>query len=177
MTMIHLESVLKEIDALRVVRIPPDGTIDLVSLGAVRAILERAAAEPHHNPDCPIGIPHCQQCIDERNRTAPSRDAGLEDGVFAELFRAVAKFPTWPTDPLHALAVLGEEFGELTKAMLQFTYEPHKTSLDEIHTEAIQMAAMALRLIASLDKYQYQPSKQHSQALSAHADTLRGERG
>jgi NTP pyrophosphatase (non-canonical NTP hydrolase) len=50
----------------------------------------------------------------------------IEQLVQAELARAVAKFPTWPTDPLHALAVLGEEFGELTKAMLQHTYEPHK---------------------------------------------------
>ncbi len=36
------------------------------------------------------------------------------EAVKAELTRATAKFPTWPTDPLHALAVLGEEFGELT---------------------------------------------------------------
>lgn len=27
------------------------------------------------------------------------------DDVKAELDRAVAKFPTWPTDPLHAVAV------------------------------------------------------------------------
>ena len=35
--------------------------------------------------------------------------------ILAELERATEKFPTWPTDPLHALAVLGEEFDELTK--------------------------------------------------------------
>src|SRR5262245_39329369 len=52
--------------------------------------------------------------------------------ILEEVMRAVAKFPTWPTDPLHALAVLGEEFGELTKEMLQLTYEPHKTSIDEV---------------------------------------------
>lgn len=83
--------------------------------------------------------------------------------IAAELARAVSKFPTWPTDPLHALAVLGEEFGELTKAMLQFTYEPHKTSIDEIRTEALQTAAMALRLYRSLDRYEYRPAPQHSQ--------------
>lgn len=65
--------------------------------------------------------------------------------IEAEVARAVAKFPTWPTDPLHALAVLGEEFGELTKAMLQLTYEPHKSSAEEVRTEALQTAAMALR--------------------------------
>lgn len=86
----------------------------------------------------------------------------LED-VLAELDRATRKFPTWPTDPLHALAVLGEEYGELNKAMLQLTYEPHKTSPEEVQTEAIQTAAMALRLAMSLDRYCYAPCSQHSQ--------------
>lgn len=88
--------------------------------------------------------------------------------VQAELARATKKFPTWPTDPLHALAVLGEEFGELTKAMLQFTYEPHKkvTRMD-IRAEAIQTAAMALRLAMSLPMYDYAPGPQHSQAGGA----------
>jgi NTP pyrophosphatase (non-canonical NTP hydrolase) len=87
----------------------------------------------------------------------------VTDEVLNELDRATAKFPTWPTDPLHAIAVLGEEFGELTKAMLQFTYEPHKTNLDEIKKEAIQTAAMALRLVMSLDQYEYKGCDQHTQ--------------
>lgn len=86
------------------------------------------------------------------------------DDILAELERATTKFPTWPTDPLHALAVLGEEFGELNKAMLQLTYEPHKTSGEEVRTEAIQTAAMALRLAMSLDVYEYRPCLQHSQS-------------
>ncbi len=83
--------------------------------------------------------------------------------VFAELAKATRKFPTWPTDPLHALAVLGEEYGELTKDMLQMVYEPHKTSRENVRTEALQTAAMALRLFASLDEYQYKPGEQHAQ--------------
>lgn len=83
--------------------------------------------------------------------------------IQAELARATAKFPTWPTDPLHALAVLGEEFGELNKAMLQLVYEPHKASKEEVRTEAIQTAAMALRLAMSLDRYEYLPGPQHEQ--------------
>ncbi len=89
---------------------------------------------------------------------------GTVEVVLAELERATKKFPTWPTDPLHALAVLGEEFGELTKAMLQLTYEPHKTSPEEVRMEAIQTAAMALRLLNSLDKYEYKRGEQHAQA-------------
>lgn len=83
--------------------------------------------------------------------------------ALAELERAMAKFPTWPTDPLHALAVLGEEFGELTKAMLQCTYEPHKSGRGDVYVEAIQTAAMALRLAMSLDRYQYERAQQHTQ--------------
>lgn len=83
--------------------------------------------------------------------------------VQAEMARACTKFPTWPTDPLHALAVLGEEFGELTKDMLQLCYEPHKTSRENVRKEAMQTAAMALRLVMSLDAYDYKRGPQHSQ--------------
>lgn len=88
----------------------------------------------------------------------------MDELIRNELNRAVEKFPTWPTDPLHALAVLGEEFGELTKEMLQMVYEPHKTSKEAVRTEAIQTAAMAIRLAISLDDYEYLKSPQHSQA-------------
>lgn len=80
-----------------------------------------------------------------------------------EVERATAKFPTWPTDPLHALAVLGEEFGELTKAVLQHTYEPHKANLDDVRTEALQTAAMAIRFLMSFDRYAYRHCEQHRQ--------------
>lgn len=83
--------------------------------------------------------------------------------IFAELDRATTKFPTWPTDPLHALAVLSEEYGELAKEMLQFVYEPHKTNREEIHKEAVQTAAMAIRLAMSLSVYDYKPGLQHNQ--------------
>ena len=94
---------------------------------------------------------------------APYRPADIVGSVWGELERAVAKFPTWPTDPLHALAVLGEEFGELTKDVLQMTYEPGKTSAENVRKEAIQTAAMALRFVASLDVYIYRAGEQHRQ--------------
>ncbi len=91
--------------------------------------------------------------------------------VLAEIARATKKFPGWPTDPLHALAVLGEEFGELTRAMLQRTYEPHKATTEDVRTEAVQTAAMALRLLFSLDCYEYKPCAQHAQTASPQKDT------
>lgn len=84
--------------------------------------------------------------------------------VMDEVARATRKFPTWPTDPLHAVAILGEEFGELTKAVLQTIYEPHKVREGELRTEAIQTAAMALRFLASIDRYEFAPCAQHEQS-------------
>lgn len=87
--------------------------------------------------------------------------------IFAEVRRATAKFPTWPTDPLHALAVLGEEYGELNKAILQSVYEPHKSGPADVREEAIQTAAMAIRFVMSLDTYDYKQCEQHEQAEAA----------
>lgn len=46
--------------------------------------------------------------------------------VRVELGTKLDKFPVWPTDPLHAVAILAEEVGELTKAIVEHTYETHK---------------------------------------------------
>ncbi|MGL4232659.1 MAG: hypothetical protein ACRCWJ_14945 [Casimicrobium sp.] len=87
----------------------------------------------------------------------------VAQAVSAEIAKAMRKFPTWPTDPLHAIAVLGEEFGELTKDVLQMVYEPHKTSMDNVRKEALQTAAMAYRFLASIDVYQFARCDQHEQ--------------
>lgn len=89
--------------------------------------------------------------------------AGVNE-MLAEVYRATEKFPTWPTDPLHALAVLGEEYGELNKAVLQAVYEPHKSSPVDVREEAIQCAAMAVRFLMSLQVYRYDECEQHLQA-------------
>lgn len=89
--------------------------------------------------------------------------------IIDEIERAVRKFPAWPTDPLHALAVLGEEFGELTKSVLQLTYEPNKSSHADVLIEATQTAAMAMRFLKSIDRYEYAESSQHKQNLLAAA--------
>lgn len=80
-----------------------------------------------------------------------------------EVERAMRKFPRWPTDPIHAAAIIAEECGELQKATLEAVYEPHKGSRPNIRTEAVQTAAMCLRFIASLDEYEWFQSKQHPQ--------------
>lgn len=85
--------------------------------------------------------------------------------VSDEIDRAMFKFPLFPTDPLHALAVLGGKYGELNKAVLQGVYQPDKVTPEQIREEAIQTAAMAVRFIASLDQYLYLKSFQHVDPL------------
>lgn len=82
--------------------------------------------------------------------------------ILEEVKRASRKFPEWPTDPIHAAAVVGEEAGELTQAALQFTYE-NGNDLAMLQ-EAIQTGAMAVRFLMSLEKYQAADTKnQHNQ--------------
>lgn len=83
--------------------------------------------------------------------------------IYEEIERAIIKFPLWPTDPLHAVAVIGEELGELNRAILQVIYEPGKATVDDVCMEAIQTAAMAIRFVRSLSKYKYDQGFQHKQ--------------
>jgi len=84
----------------------------------------------------------------------------LTEEVERELEKAYKMFPKWPTDPLHALAILGEEYGELVQAVLQEVYEPHKNTPGAIRKEAMQTAAMALCFLQQLDTYEYKQCKQ-----------------
>ncbi len=79
--------------------------------------------------------------------------------ILEELRRATKKFPTWPTDPIHAKAILDEEVGELCQAILETIYELPKSNKENVKKEAFQVAAMAVRFIINFDKYDYQKSK------------------
>lgn len=81
-----------------------------------------------------------------------------------ELERAIKLYPNWPTDPIHAMAVVNEEVGELNKAILQQVYEPHKNPPDAVRKEAHQAAAMLIRFLISFDEYSWEKSYQHQQA-------------
>lgn len=123
--------------------------------------------------------------MSEDNRTMGQSDNGIGDGreeaqnvqsvavsldhvfklIREEIERAVTKYPMWPVDALHAVAVLNEEVGELNKAVLQTTYEPHKTNYSELLTEAIQTAAMSVRFLMSMGDYKHLASDQHFQRI------------
>jgi len=92
-----------------------------------------------------------------------SKSCDYIDEVQAEVARARGKFPDWPTDPVHAAAIVAEECGELQQAVLQVVYEPHKSTSVNVRIEAIQTAAMCLRFLASLDRYEWWRAAQHTQ--------------
>jgi hypothetical protein len=65
--------------------------------------------------------------------------------IVDELKRAEQKHPHWPTDIIHAAAIVGEESGELTRSALQAHYE--KGNMDNCQVEAIQVAVTAIRFL------------------------------
>lgn len=70
------------------------------------------------------------------------------DLIQKELNSARAKFNYWPTDPVHAAAIVAEEAGELVRASLRYAYEDLR--LSELEREAVQTAAMAIRFLNNL---------------------------
>lgn len=90
-----------------------------------------------------LSVSH-QQC-DEKLSTAHIEVKYLMVDILNELTRAEKKHPDWPKDLLHAVAVVNEEAGELTRATLQMIYEGGVSN--EIYKEGIQTAAMCIRFL------------------------------
>lgn len=68
--------------------------------------------------------------------------------IDAELKRAKEKHPEWPEDMFRQLAIMQEEAGEVTKAVLHYHYEGG--TVDHIQEELIQTAAMCMRMLENL---------------------------
>jgi malate synthase len=66
-----------------------------------------------------------------------------------ELERAETIYPDYPFDLIHRVAIMIEEAGETMRAALNHEY--HGDSLDLVREEAVQTAAMCIRLIDSID--------------------------
>jgi NTP pyrophosphatase (non-canonical NTP hydrolase) len=65
--------------------------------------------------------------------------------IAQELDRAREKHPDYPLDMFQQLAIMQEEAGEVTKAVLHLTFE--KGTYDAVEKELIQTAAMCIRMI------------------------------
>lgn len=72
------------------------------------------------------------------------------DAIQSELKKAQEKHPAWPTDIIHAVAIMQEEAGEAIRAAIQYEYEDGE--LAEVQKELIQTAAMCLRCLYNLAK-------------------------
>lgn len=76
------------------------------------------------------------------------REESLVNTILAELRRAEAKYPAWPADLIHQVAIMQEESGEAIRAALNHVY--HDEPLQELRGELVQTAAMCLRCLKSM---------------------------
>ena len=74
-------------------------------------------------------------------------DLLLKD-VKTEYFRAKKIHPDYPDDIFEQLAIMQEEAGEVTKAVLDYKYK--KDTIEHIKEELTQTAAMCIRMINNL---------------------------
>lgn len=70
------------------------------------------------------------------------------DEVQQELERSEKKHPYYPKSMFEKLAIMQEEAGEVTKAVLHHRYE--NGTLEDIRCELIQTAAMCIRFLESI---------------------------
>ena len=68
--------------------------------------------------------------------------------IDAELMKAKAKHPAWPPDLFEQVAIMNEEAGEVTKAVLH--YKREGGSLQNVKDELVQTAAMCMRMLEAL---------------------------
>lgn len=80
-----------------------------------------------------------------------------------EVERSRLYHPLWPDDPIHAVVIVAQECGELQKAILKNVYDPIKLDLMSVRDKAIQTAAVCVRFLDSLDRYELRPGAKHKQ--------------
>ena len=89
-------------------------------------------------------------------------DKTVFDEILFELLRAEKKFPNWPRDPVHGVAIMMEEAGEAIQAAIDFYYKREETP-EKLRKELLQTAAMATRMIIFVDKHKLKQEKSNDQ--------------
>lgn len=77
------------------------------------------------------------------------------EAILREYERATKIHPDWPTDLVHAAAILSEEAGEVIKAVNNAVTGKKDGKDSDYTTEAIQCGAMCLRFLANLQNYDW----------------------
>ena len=70
------------------------------------------------------------------------------EAILSELYKAEGKHPTWPTDTIHAIAVVCEESGEALQAALNEHY--HDGTVADIKKELCHTGATVIRALMNL---------------------------
>ena len=81
-----------------------------------------------------------------------------------ELQKAIKKHPDYPTDMYKQVAILNEESGEVTKAVLH--YHDEGGSLADVREELLQTAAMCMRMLNALDVKESNGTEKKSREIS-----------
>lgn len=79
-----------------------------------------------------------------------STESEIIGDVLDELCRAETKYPDWPTDLIHQVAIMQEESGEAIRAALNHVY--HGEPIEDVRAELVQTAAMCLRCLKNLER-------------------------
>jgi len=69
--------------------------------------------------------------------------------IEAEYRKALKKHPNYPDDMFRQVAIMNEEAGEVTKAVLHYHYEGG--TIENVKKELIQTAAMCMRMLNAID--------------------------
>ena len=74
---------------------------------------------------------------------------GICEEFHNELKRAEKIHPDYPKDIFHQLAIMQEEAGEVTMAVLDYHYSGK--SIEDVKKELIQTGAMCIRMLKNLE--------------------------
>ena len=75
-------------------------------------------------------------------------DYSISSEIATELEKAKKKHLNWPTDIFQQLAIMQEEAGEVSKAVLDYHFE--KKSIADVREELLQTASMCVRMLENL---------------------------
>lgn len=90
---------------------------------------------------------HCENNRAQFKLTRHGRIADAVKEMLDELEHAEAAHPDWPTEPLHAGAILAEEAGECLRDCVSYDETGREVLLASMSQEAVQTGAMAIRFL------------------------------
>jgi hypothetical protein len=100
------------------------------------------------------------------------------EALFSILQERLAQDAKWGEqnhDPFLYLTILGEEYGELCNAALETRFGGDNGGLDNLRTEAVQTAAVAMAVVECLDRRQWTWADETAQSLKSYLDKSKEE--